>query len=228
MANGEERSWGESIKKLEQSKKQLSWKPDEYIPVQKIGHLERRTMERELDPILMKYRDPQKEEKFQQTNGILKKSKSTDSKYNIITHQGPAPAKKNINKKSRGSRDWNLLSHLETSLHTTMPLDYNEELHMSLSRRPASMHGGKGTSLRTKGRDFNVISNKYCEDHEERSAADIERMRRDISERYWRTHVYDPLRQEYYDDAKEEEYTRQLEAQKQLHALNADSHQPPR
>ena len=51
-------------------------------------------------------------------------------------------------------------------------------------------------------RDFNVLTNKYHEDHEEKVAVDKEVALNRAADRYWKTHNYDPIRGTYFDKAK--------------------------
>ena len=54
-------SWAESIRAYDQGRRTLGWQANEFQPVQKVGNAERKAMERELDPVVMKFRDPAKE-----------------------------------------------------------------------------------------------------------------------------------------------------------------------
>lgn len=40
MANEGEKSWGDTIRAIEASKKSLPWKPEDVVPAQKIGLFE--------------------------------------------------------------------------------------------------------------------------------------------------------------------------------------------
>ena len=55
-------------------------------------------------------------------------------------------------------------------------------------------------------RDYDVISNKYKEFHEEKVKADFEIQKLTAAKNYWRTHNYDPLLVKYIDEGKEKEY----------------------
>lgn len=79
-------------------------------------------MEREVDPIIMKYRDENKEAEFQKTMSSrtkVKVNKMAGQQFNIITHQGHKPSAPPAHSVLRGTRSYNLLSHYPTRFHKT-------------------------------------------------------------------------------------------------------------
>ena len=55
-------------------------------------------------------------------------------------------------------------------------------------------------------KDYNIVSNKYLELHDQKVAADEEILKAEAALRYWKTHDFDPVNCTYYDRAKEGEY----------------------
>ena len=55
-------------------------------------------------------------------------------------------------------------------------------------------------------KDYNIVSNKYLEHHDQKVAADEQIMRADAAQRYWKTHDFDIVNCKFYDDDKEASY----------------------
>lgn len=55
-------------------------------------------------------------------------------------------------------------------------------------------------------RDYNIISNRYLELHEEKSKADKMIEKSELAEKYWKTHKYDSVTGQYCDPQKEDEF----------------------
>mmetsp|Transcript_22452 Transcript_22452/g.32751 ORF Transcript_22452/g.32751 Transcript_22452/m.32751 type:complete len:439 (+) Transcript_22452:175-1491(+) len=220
----EKSSWGDTIRSYEASKKTLPWKPEQAAPVQKIGLLERRTMEREVDPILMKYRDPIKEENFQKTVTVKKKdNKMAGQKFNIITHKGHSAPNITIDRRVRGTRDYNILSHFQNKFHKAAPVEFDEDFYMAC-RRPATVFS---TTTVHRGRDFNILSNKYNQNDEERAQQDQEKVANEMRERYWRTRVYDPIKVSMYDAEKERIYREETQKKVKARQESQEKMRPP-
>ena len=52
-------------------------------------------------------------------------------------------------------------------------------------------------------RDYNIISNRYLELHEEKMQVDREVQRLEAAKMYWKTHDFDPVNGQFYDPDKE-------------------------
>jgi hypothetical protein len=163
---------------------------------------QRRTLEREVDPIIMKYRDDNKEAEFQKTMSSrtkVKVDKMAGQQFNIITHQGHKPKAAPAERIIRGTRSYNLLSHYPTRFHKTAPVEFDEGYYLAVSR-PVKDEANAPVH---RGREFNVLSNKYNTNHEERALRDHEAVQEHMREIYWRTHIFDPVRGEMYDEEKD-------------------------
>lgn len=214
-------SWGDTIREYEQSKKLLPWETmnsqtststmlQNQQQLNKMNLMERKAKENEMNPILMKFKDTNKEDTFQQTellNTLNKKpSKGPSRPYNIITHSNSNKDKKEYTRIHRNTRDYNLLSHLNTKFHTVVPLEYNEDYIKQLQTKknlPVKEH--------FRSRDFNILSNKYLSNNEMKQLEDNLKLNQVLNEKYWKTHIYDPIKVQNYDLQQEEQYQRQAE-----------------
>ena len=57
-------------------------------------------------------------------------------------------------------------------------------------------------------REYNVITNRYVEQHEEKEKANIDIQRLEAAKAYWETHDYDLVNASYFDKDKEDEFTK--------------------
>jgi hypothetical protein len=55
-------------------------------------------------------------------------------------------------------------------------------------------------------RDYNIISNKYLELHQEKTQIDKEIERLTAAKKYWKNHDFDAVTGEYYDPEKEQKF----------------------
>ena len=55
-------------------------------------------------------------------------------------------------------------------------------------------------------RDYNIITNRYLELNEEKQNTDKLIEKYELAEKYWKTHVYDPVSGQYYDPKQEEDF----------------------
>lgn len=56
---------------------------------------------------------------------------------------------------------------------------------------------------------YNIVSNRYLDKHDEKTATEAGENRFKAVQAFWKTHTYDPVQIKYYDEAKEQEYHRQ-------------------
>lgn len=55
-------------------------------------------------------------------------------------------------------------------------------------------------------KDYNIVSNKYLEHHDNKVAADEQILRAEAAQKFWKTHEFDIVNCKYYDDTKEDKY----------------------
>lgn len=168
-------SWAALVQEVEHSKKSLPWQKEEFKPSQRIPLPERKRMERALDPIVMKLRDPAAEAAFSakkiersETKVLDRLSTIRNTEFNIINHTGPP---RNYDKvilevakiaDKNTARANNLLSHLTHAKQTTCPLLYDDVyMDKNMPPRRGPLENGR------PGREFNVINNQFGKNHDE-------------------------------------------------------------
>lgn len=55
-------------------------------------------------------------------------------------------------------------------------------------------------------KDYNIVSNKYLEHHDQKVLADEQIMKAEAAAKYWKTHDFDPVQCTFYDAEKEQKY----------------------
>jgi len=227
-------TWAALVQEVEHSKKNLPWQKDDFKPSLRVPLPERKRMERALDPIAMKWRDPAAEASYTakkmdrtETKVLERLNTIRTTQFNIINHTGPP---RNYDKviaevakvaEANTSRANNLLSHLSHAKQTSCPLLYDDEYmnkHMPPRRGP--LENGR------PGRDFNVINNQFGKNHEQMIRADYENMKRDMVQRYWENHDYNVITCEYYDDGKEGRERAKDVARSTVHGAEKDQKLP--
>jgi len=226
MLNDNAASWSESIKAYETSKKQITWKKDEFEPAPQLTMYERRCKERENDPILMQCRDPTKEgarlqKKEEELNRRVKKyHDDIAGRRNIINGEGLQKPKMLM--PPPRLRDRHLISHLPNgSAHINCPTVFDEDYVREnvINRKP-------GKTLRAGVRDFDIVSNRYHENDIEKKNEEFMRTSQTIAAKYWKSRNFDILRGRYYDENKEAEYKQQLDVVNQVNGLYQQSKVP--
>jgi hypothetical protein len=76
-------------------------------------------------------------------------------------------------------------------------------------------------------REFNVLTNKYNENHDSRELSDFEQQRTSLGEKYWKNHDYDILAGRYCDVQKEGRYEEGLRAKEKVHGQKQKAKLPP-
>jgi len=76
-------------------------------------------------------------------------------------------------------------------------------------------------------RDFDILSNKYREAHEDKVQLEREFQRRQAAQKYWETHDFDPLTLKYIHPAKEEAYLEQQRQQDAKQPMKQFNRLPP-
>ena len=71
--------------------------------------------------------------------------------------------------------------------------------------------------MRKNFRDYNIISNKYLEHHDQKLLADEQIHKAEAALRYWKTHDFDPVNCNYYDQEKEKTFLSKREEEAKIH-----------
>jgi hypothetical protein len=226
-------TWSEMIKQVEASKKTLPWNNGDFVPAKRIPLPERKAMERKLDPITMKLRDEKSESAYTQkkmerttANVLSRYNDIKNTEYNIVSHVGPPRNYEKIvaevkELQGKPARNYNLFSHLEHSKQTTCPILYNKE-YMDKYRAPSRSTFVPPTSER----EFNIISNEYSSDNSTMLKNEYNKMKNDMTKKYWETHDYNPITVQYYDDDKEIKIRAKEIASKATHGSKNDDKLP--
>lgn len=160
----------------------------------------------------MQYRDTKKEENFLDMSRskseahINKPRQKMAGTLNIFSGQLPARTGTSNTSRRKLQRDWNLISHFPVDVHEKVQITADFEQTERL--RPRTTVNLK--ALRAKnGREFNVVSNEYFENNQERQDADFEQIKGDVQKKYWKTHDFDFIKGQYIDGEKEAKYREQ-------------------
>lgn len=76
-------------------------------------------------------------------------------------------------------------------------------------------------------RDYNIISNKYWEGHESKAAVDDSVVKKNLDEKYQKTHDFNYLTCSYYDKNKEETFIKERELKQKEHGKDYHNRLPP-
>jgi len=76
-------------------------------------------------------------------------------------------------------------------------------------------------------REFNIVSNRYINDHEDKTQGDTMKVHDDLQDKYNRTHDYNCLTAEFYDKGKESEYQEKRVKDQQEHGKDFVDRLPP-
>ena len=66
-------------------------------------------------------------------------------------------------------------------------------------------------------KDYNIVSNKYLEHHDNKVVADEQILRAEAAQKYWKTHDFDPVNCKYYDEDKEQKFVQEREEEMKVH-----------
>jgi len=224
-------SWKDLLQSVDRARKTLPWASHEVVKAEKISMFDRKTKEREVDPLTMTYRDAEKESKHKEArmdrthNNVLQRyDELKKNTFNFVSHEGP-PRKMDVAAKEKPApppREWNMFSHLQHNDHLTCPTLYDEKYMRTKVRPKTTQHNTLG-----KQRDFSIISNQFNNDHDGKMRQEYLRLKEDVVKKYWETHQFDVLRCEYYADEAEERYVEEREAKKLLHGQEQWNRKPP-
>jgi len=76
-------------------------------------------------------------------------------------------------------------------------------------------------------REFNIVSNKYINDHEEKTLNDTMKVKNELNGKYNRTHDYNCVTAEFYDNEKELQYQEERVKDQKEHGKNFAEKLPP-
>lgn len=207
------KTWSEMVRAIDAERKTLPW-TEAPTPATQISMLDRKTKERELDPIVMQFRDAEKEQQHMThktlrtcTLPLQRYETLKKTSFNIVSHESPprlmdSMAPHLLTKQPLGQREWHLFSHLRQDRHTTCPILYDAQ-YMNAHAVPKSgvpLSENRSSNPRT----FNIINNRFSRNHDEQVRGEYNVMKEVMVKKYWATHKMDLIRGEHYSDAEEE------------------------
>lgn len=190
--------------------------------------------EREFNPVTMQFTNQDRESSYQKMKNELSSSNINtvkavkESKYDIISHQGP-PKESQTNiqsfeKHQQLNRPYHILSNMKHQDHSHVPLENNDDyIHTSQLKltNPAVVPRGKQ-------REFNVITNEFKNNHDEVMYQQYNRTKERILQKYWETHDYDMIKGKFFEPEKEMKFREDREQNSKTHGLNITAKLPKR
>jgi hypothetical protein len=87
-------------------------------------------------------------------------------------------------------------------------LSFQQHHYLPPDKRPLEkqVHIKPKQTTTTGLRDYNIITNRYLELHEDKINTDKMIEKYELADKYWKTHVYDPVAGQYYDPKIETEF----------------------
>lgn len=76
-------------------------------------------------------------------------------------------------------------------------------------------------------KEYDIVSNVYNHNHEERLRSEVEKEAQQLNDKYWKTHSYDPVYGHFYDQHQEEQFQKERAAKEKEHGRDADKALPP-
>lgn len=231
-----ETNWSKDIKEYEYSKKQLQWGRNPKI--NRITKQDIALSDRNFNPITQRYTDRnyenllKKQEKADITNHIINaydNQLSQSSVFNIINledklkglEKSQAYPKVTLIKRKKlfplsPKINYNLISNLSYKLHY---FDKPEKRPVEPDNNNDNVidfynNGGKQRKkiIITKNlKDFNVITNEYLNNNDEKNKINLELQRLSAAKKIFKYRKKDPITGIYYDEDKEKDYLKQKE-----------------
>lgn len=209
----------------ERRRKEMPWKADQLDPVRFVTRYEVSRKETEFNPILQKYTDNVRELDLQRTESEtlvkrLNRSKiqqlRNESLQDAITHASKVPGSKSNSSFFRESKPtpepgYNIISNIDLSEHH----------YDSPENRPAPMKETKHRfKVLIKPREFNIITNRYEQEHEKKVEIDKDRSKKLATLKYWQTHDFNPVTCSFYRKQKERRFVEKLQKREALHGAD--------
>eukprot|EP00644_Phytophthora_capsici_P010734 jgi/Phyca11/14678/fgenesh1_pg.PHYCAscaffold_9_\ len=217
------KTWAEDVRNYHAAKSVLPWLPEQQKPVQHVTRYEKSREEREYDIVLGRFRDEDKESGYlQRENQELKrnlekgraKQLRSIQRFNMISNAPMYPGAKDPTDKQpvahpyRKKNDYNIV--------TNIPLDGTSAPETS------------GSPSFKPYREFNILTNKYHDRHDERFNQEAAQAKRIAAQKYFKTRTFDPIRITFLDEDREKEFhVRRLEEEK-IHGKDRVLSLPPR
>ena len=150
--------------------------------------------------------------RYEQTFNII----NLDNKLKGLEHVQGYPSEKLSNYKNRKlgnltNTNYNIISGLDFADHYFLPPEQRPP------RQPPKIDTYKLNAV--EFRDYNIITNRYFQKHDEKVAIDTESYRQEAAREYWKTHDFDPVKCTYVDEQKEIEYYERCKEKEKTHGI---------
>ncbi|CCI44559.1 unnamed protein product [Albugo candida] len=182
-------------------KRTLQWRPEQQTPVRHVTRYDMARQERAYDVILCKEREPEREAQRQSKERsdidmMQQRGKENQLKYgqqyDIIHHQPVCP---------------------ETTPSTSHIPNRSQNRITSqaeIFQERVATHSNPPSTAAQKTREFDIVSNKFHTNHQERESAIQQAVLHDASEKMTKAKAYDPIQSKYCDDLQEMQEANQL------------------
>lgn len=221
--------WRDTVQGYQMSKTNLQFNQE---PVKHVRHGEIKQIETMYNPILQQYTDPGLERDVKQMErsnlvDTLAKNKDRALRYeqtfDVINfddklkgledkegYPKPKSQNKNVVGGTKTFTEYNILSNLPFQEHHYLPPEQRPPLPKEKPK--------KNVKVTTTGlRDYNIITNRYLELHDEKIDVDKEIERLNAAKKYWKTHNFDPLTIAYCDPDKEQQFQETKKEEERTH-----------
>ena len=234
-SGGSAKSWAELLQTYNHSRRNVPWEDGAAEKPHFVTRYSVSRKEREFEPILQKHRSAEEEtrrakkesELLQRTlsSGMERASMHHAQTYDIITHVTRPWKKKDAPKAAKprkpDSNTWyNIITNKDAHLHVVEPRN------VSPIQRPAGKPVPEDM-IKINQRDFDVISNKYRQDHEEKTKIDTDVARENAARKFWKTHDFNLVTCKLYDKDKEKTYRRNRNETNRTHGSDYLEKLPP-
>ena len=246
-------SWGEALNEYAKQKTTRPRPDSEYVRPEYVTRYQKSREEVEDHPILQTFRDAPREsaakvnedtQRIVNINKARDRQIATESRFDILTFadkraalpQPPAPGATDM------LAPFNSLAERPTFRH---PLDSCYQYNI-VSNLPLSEHHYTAPAMRPKvkeelpnsgkprlqhmaalPRDFNILSNRYIEQHDTKVQLEREIQRRTAAQKYWETHDYEPLLGHYVMPEKEARFQEAMASELAKQPLKSFNRLPP-
>ena len=219
-------SWRADVSKYINEKTEFQGVPPPYV---KITNKAVKAQETRYNPITQVYtdatveKDARKIEQEQFIN-VLAKNKDRalryEQTYNVLNFENKLAGLENrpdypkekpwYFRPERDSLvDYNIVSNISLKDHHFDAPEKRPDVEEYKEKIPKNM--------RKNFRDYNIISNTYLEHHDQKLLADEQILKAEAAQRYWKTHTFDPINCNYYDQDKEQEFLKKREEYAKIH-----------
>jgi hypothetical protein len=208
-------SWKQDVNQYISSKTNFQGKPD---PYRKVTHREVKAVETLYNPITQVYKNAETETRArhaEQDNFIQTLAKNKDralryeQTYNVLNFENKLAGLENRPDYPK-EKPWYFRPERDSLVGYNIITNHSLKDHYfdAPEKRPEVTEQQEVVKQKplTDFKDYNIITNRYLEFHDDKVAADEQILRAEAAKKYWKTHDFDPLNCQYYDEEKESEF----------------------